>query len=78
MTDDKDRIIYELWKLLDNIDTLSDQCKDDYEGFNKLVYKEQQKRWKIIEEDFVDELYVKYFGDHGYMYRESKPKEEKE
>lgn len=58
MSEDKDRIIYELWKLLDNIDTFSDMYKDNYEGLSKAVYREQQKRWKIIEN--VDDLYDKY------------------
>ena len=57
---DKDKIIYELWKLLDNIDTMSDMYKSNYQAFNEQVYIEQQKRWKLLSEKEVDELYTKY------------------
>jgi len=67
MTDEKDRIIYELWKLLDNIDTASDIAGSNTALYIGMVRQIQKQRWRIIEEDFVDELYDKYH-----------PKEEKE
>lgn len=60
MSEDKDRIIYELWKLLDNIDTASDIAKDNTTLYIGMVNSIQKQRWRIIEEDFVDELYDKY------------------
>jgi hypothetical protein len=36
-----------LWDLLDNIDTLDDACKDNNEGFRKLVYIQQRRRYEI-------------------------------
>ena len=53
----KDQLIYELFKIIDDIDTASDMFKDNYEGLSKYVYKKQQERWKHIKEDFVNKLY---------------------
>lgn len=57
---DKDRIIYQLWKLLDDIDTLDDMSKDDDKGFRSSVYRIQQKRHGVLVQEQVDELYKVY------------------
>lgn len=44
-------VCIELWKLLDNIDTLDDACKDDNARFRDLVRDQQQKRFKYIVSD---------------------------
>jgi hypothetical protein len=56
----KEKIIYLLYKLLDNIDTASDMFKDDYKGLAKYVYKLQQKRHDVISKAYVNELYDRY------------------
>ena len=38
-----------LWQLLDDIDTLSDITKGDYEAFYKLAMKAAEKRHKYAE-----------------------------
>lgn len=43
--------IQELWKLLDDIDTLDDACKDNDVEFRKKCYQIQQKRWQIYNPD---------------------------
>ena len=48
---------YELWKLLDDIDTASDMYKTSYEGLANFVYTHQQKRWNYLEQTEVDMLY---------------------
>jgi hypothetical protein len=44
----------QLWMLLDDIDTLSDVCKNDYKGFAERVYSLQRKRYSILEGDEVN------------------------
>lgn len=58
--DDADKIIYELWKIIDDIDTASDMFKENYEYFAKSVYNKQQERWKILSGNDVEKLYDKY------------------
>ena len=36
-----------LWQLLDDIDTLSDACRDDDKRFRELVYKLQRRRFEV-------------------------------
>ena len=40
-----ERVAQFLWKLLDDIDTLDDSCREDDQSFRKAVYRAQQKRW---------------------------------
>lgn len=55
---------YELWRLLDDIDTLDDACKDNNESFRELTHIIQQKRWLIMNVKEVDKLFKKF--DDGY------------
>ena len=55
------RQIYELWKLLDDIDTASDIFKEDYEAFAEHVYRIQRKRFEIVPESEVDILYDQFY-----------------
>lgn len=58
----KNRIIYELWRMLDNIDTASDAYKDNYEELAKFTYREQRKRFNVVDEKSIDKLYEKYYN----------------
>ena len=55
----KDKIIYELYKIIDDIDTSLDVFKTDYVGLQKSVSKRVKQRF-FIPSDTVDELYRKY------------------
>jgi hypothetical protein len=46
-----------LWKLLDDIDTLSDVCKGDLKKYAAAVNTFQKLRWKIIDEPEIDVMY---------------------
>lgn len=48
MRTDWEKIALELWKLLDDIDTLDDACKDNDASFRKHAYDFQQKRHAIL------------------------------
>ncbi len=54
------RTAYELWRLLDDIDTLDDACRENDAAFRKLTYAKQRKRFGIIAEPIVGELYDAY------------------
>lgn len=43
----KDKIIEELWKIIDDIDTYSDMAKSDDKLYRSLVEKKQDERWKL-------------------------------
>lgn len=43
----KDKIIEELWKIIDDIDTYSDMAKSDDKLYRSLVEKKQNERWKL-------------------------------
>jgi len=61
----RDRIIYELWRLLDNIDTASDVYKYNYKALAEYVYKERQKSHQLLTEKQVKKMYDKYFKWEG-------------
>lgn len=46
---DWEKVALDLWRLLDDIDTLDDACKDNDASFRKHVYAVQQKRHYLIE-----------------------------
>lgn len=52
---------FELWKILDDIDTASDMFKENYMSFAGFVYRHQQKRWDVLGEKQVDLLYSMYY-----------------
>ena len=52
---------FKLWKLLDDIDTLDDSCRENDELFRKLVYDMQRRRFEIIDIPEINELYEKYY-----------------
>lgn len=56
----KDKVIYELWRILDNIDTMGDIAKSDNAYYRRRVVELQNKRWDVIGELDIDELYEKY------------------
>lgn len=57
---DWERIVYELWKILDDIDTASDMVKGNDKAYREIVEKLQRKRWEILNEVVVDDLYNQY------------------
>lgn len=62
-TADKDRQIYELWKLIDDIDTATDMFKGDYEGFTKNTIRRIKQRFEIVPTAQLDELYDKFYKE---------------
>lgn len=59
------RTLYELWRILDDIDTGSDMYKDNYEGLSRYVYDKQQERHLYLSDDEVDRMYDLYnMGDY--------------
>jgi len=69
---DKDKIIYELYKLLDDIDTGEDIFKSDKEGYSKYVHKKHKQRFDVVEDGYCEELYNKYYPDKNTMSRNAK------
>ncbi len=57
----KNKIIFELWRLLDNIDTAEDSCKGNLEQYEKIVHKNQIKRHSLVSKKKIEKLYDKYF-----------------
>lgn len=53
---DLERQAYLLWKLLDDIDTLDDACKDNDDLFRRSAYDVQQKRFDIMSGEEWDVL----------------------
>ena len=60
LPDYRDRVIYELWKLLDDIDTISDMAKFDNALYRKLTTKKANKRWEVLSDSQVEELYRRF------------------
>lgn len=62
---DKDQIIYQLFKLLDDIDTMSDIAKDDDRFYRAKVEHLQAKRFLVLtDQKYIDQLYDKYYPKH--------------
>ena len=62
---DKDRIIYDLFKLLDDIDTMGDIAKGDDTFYREKVEELQAKRFVALNDlKYIDELYNKYYPKH--------------
>ena len=57
-----DADVYALWKLLDDIDTAGDMCKGDHDCYERVVGRAQAKRWDVVDEPRVDELYDRFHG----------------
>lgn len=55
-----DKQAYQLWRLLDHIDTTDDACREDDQLFRKQVMEIQKKRWSIIDEEQIDELFNRF------------------
>ena len=53
--------IYELFRLLDDIDTAGDMFKEDHIGYREYVEKKQKERWFFINEQEVNELYEEFY-----------------
>ncbi|MHC4781169.1 MAG: hypothetical protein ACYTFG_21555, partial [Planctomycetota bacterium] len=57
-----DRQTYELWKLLDDIDTVGDMCKGDDLCYRGSVERLQAARWDVVDEPEVGRLYDEFWG----------------
>jgi hypothetical protein len=60
--EEKEKCIYLLWKLLDDIDTEGDICKDTHEAYRERVANLVNGRFKILDLKEVDRLYDKYYN----------------
>jgi hypothetical protein len=49
--------VYELYKLIDDIDTALDMFKGDYEAFAKNTARRVKKRFEIVPNEEIDKLY---------------------
>ena len=54
------RRAFELWKLLDNIDTLDDACREDDKQFRRSAYEQQRKRFAIVGGTEFDALHREF------------------
>lgn len=59
---DKDRVIYQLWKIIDDIDTIGDVAKGNDKLYRKFVEQKQRSRFDVIPEPIIDQLYDKYYA----------------
>ena len=60
----KNKIIYELWKIIDDIDTASDKAKENDWVYRNYVEKKQKERFDVCSIKFIDALYDKYYDKH--------------
>lgn len=58
---DKDELIFQLWRIIDNIDTFGDMAKSDDKAFRAMTEREQKKRWNYASSEYVDHIYTKYY-----------------
>lgn len=61
----KDELIFQLWRIIDNIDTFGDMAKSNDKAFRSLTEKEQRKRWEHASPEFIDHLYDKFYDRSG-------------
>jgi hypothetical protein len=57
----KNKQIYELWKLIDDIDTATDAYKIDAAGFQRYTTRKIKERFIIVGNRKVEKLYNKYY-----------------
>ena len=50
------QIAVQLWRLLDDIDTLDDACRDDHEAFRRIVRSVQRRRFDLMSEKLFEML----------------------
>jgi hypothetical protein len=59
-TDEWKRKAFELWRLLDNIDTLDDACRSNDEQFRNSARLQQRKRFDVVDGPGFDALYLEF------------------
>lgn len=57
-----EEIIYKLWRIIDDIDTVSDIAKGNDSWYRHRVEELQRKRWDVLDEKTVDEIYNKFYN----------------
>jgi hypothetical protein len=62
-----ERIIFDLYRALDQIDTASDIAKGNDDLYRNLVYSLHKKRFKIVPEKLIAPLYDKYSSEINPM-----------
>jgi len=59
--DDWKQVAYRLWRIIDDIDTISDMAKGNDRVYRQLVEKKQSMRGEVLPEKIVDELYERFY-----------------
>jgi hypothetical protein len=59
---DREEQAFRLWRLLDDIDTLDDSCRNNDAAFRDLVRRVQQRRFSLMTGEDFDSLWEKYEG----------------
>ena len=59
--DELENQLYQLLKIIDDIDTVGDFCKGDIVCYKNNIEKLQKTRWDVLDEAYVDKLYNKYY-----------------
>lgn len=54
-------VIFQLWKLIDDIDTIGDIAKSDDKLYRRFVEEKQRGRFKFVDSEVVDAIYDKYY-----------------
>lgn len=62
---DREEQAFRLWRLLDDIDTLDDACRDNDARFRVLVRNAQRRRFALLDGEDFDALWKKYEGPNG-------------
>jgi hypothetical protein len=61
MSVDLEKCIYDLYRLLDDIDTLDDAVKTNDKAFREHARTIQRKRHDVVPTWYVDKLYNKFY-----------------
>jgi len=59
------KVVYELYKALDDIDTADDICKEDDACYRDMVFKIHTRRFDILSEEAIEGLYATYHTAGG-------------
>lgn len=70
---DREEQAFRLWRLLDDIDTLDDACRDNDAGFRDLVRDVQRRRFALLHGEDFDALWKKYEGPNAEPSGDSRP-----
>jgi tRNA nucleotidyltransferase/poly(A) polymerase/DNA topoisomerase IB/2'-5' RNA ligase len=60
-----DQEVYELWKIIDDIDTAGDMAKSDDALYRNLVQRYQAQRFDVVPDARVEKLYDRFYPVEG-------------